>query len=530
MRKTTLDLSETGQFPQLLVKYLGGDNALSSFYGYSPFLSSFGKAIAEKDHVTIDRDVLVRTLKEQYKDVSISKAVQQNIDALADENTFTVTTGHQLCLFTGPLYFIYKIITTINLAEELKKAYPSGNFVPVYWMASEDHDFAEIDHAHMFGKTLKWEREASGAVGRLDTKGLDVLVSQIEEMISKEQHGNELVQLLRDAYVNNSTLAAATRSFVNALFSEYGLLVIDPDDKELKKHFVSVLHDDIFNNTNERLVNETIARMEEQKLETPVTPREINVFYMHEGLRERIAREGDKFIVVNANISFTREELEKVLQDHPERFSPNVVLRPLYQQALLPNLAYVGGPAEVAYWMEYKQMFEHHKLRFPVLMPRNFAMLFDKGVNDRMEKLGLSKEELFTETEALVKSFVSRNSGEALDISNEEEQLKKLYEDLATKAEKIDPTLRGSVEAELQKQLNALRAIQGKLLRAEKQRQETSVNQVRKLKEKLFPNSSLQERYENFVPYYAKHGAKFISMLKQELHPFEFKMMLLDVE
>jgi bacillithiol synthase len=207
-----------------------------------------------------------------------------------------------------------------------------------------------------------------------------------------------------------------------------------------------------------------------------------------------------------------------------------VVLRPLYQQRILPNLAYIGGPAEIAYWMEYKAMFLNHSIFFPILIPRNFVMLFDKGVSERMEKLQLSKKEIFTETEALVKSFVSRNSGESLDISREEEQLKRLYEELGAKAEKIDPTLKGAIEAELQKQLNALKNIQGKLLRAEKQRQEASVNQVRKTKEKLFPNGSLQERYDNFIPYYAKYGKGFLQLLKENLDPLDFKMLLLDLE
>lgn len=530
MSKHTLDLSETGQFSPLLIRYINGDNALSYFYKYPPSLPSFGKAIAESDHARIDRSLLVKVLNEQYGTMNVHPAVQRNIDALANSGTYTVTTGHQLCLFTGPLYFIYKIITTINLAEALKKEYPANEFIPVYWMASEDHDFAEVDHAHVFGKTLKWEREAGGAVGGLSTEGLDELVSQLEQMTGNEKHGDELTQMLRDAYVKKTNLADATRSFVNALFAEYGLVVIDSRSAELKKLLIPVLNDDIFNNTNEKLVGETIRRMEEQRLEAPVTPREINVFYMREHLRERIVREGDRFIIVNTGLSFTRDELEKELNDHPERFSPNVVLRPLYQQQLLPNLAYVGGPAEVAYWMEYKLMFDRHEINFPVLLPRNFVMLFDKGATERMIKLGISKKEIFMETEALIKAFVSRSSGEALDISNEEEQLKMLYKGLAGKAEKIDPTLKASVEAELQKQLNALRAIQGKLVRAEKQRQETSVNQLRKLKDKLFPDGSLQERYDNFIPYYAKHGKEFISMLKQSLDPFEFKMILLDVE
>lgn len=530
MSKNTLSLSETGQFPQLLIQYISGSKTLQPLYAHEPMLASFQKAITEIDLSEADRAVLVKALKQQYEKVDAPAAVTGNIDALAKQDTFTVTTGHQLCLFTGPLYFIYKIITTINLAETLSKTYPSARFVPMYWMASEDHDFAEVNHAHLFGKTLVWERDAKGAVGSLSTEGIEELIQQLEQMLANDAHGKELVDVLRDAYSNNNDLASATRSLVNRLFGEYGLVVIDPDHDELKKLFVPVLRDDILNGTNEQLVNGTISRMQEHGLDAQVTPRGVNVFYMRQNLRERIEREGDKFKVVNTDIVLTHEELEKELNEHPSRFSPNVVLRPLYQQRILPNLAYIGGPAEVVYWMEYKEMFDHHGISFPVLVPRNFVMLFDKGLNERMEKLKVTKAEIFTETEALVKTFVSRNSGDSLDISGEEEELKKLYEGLASKAEKIDPTLKGAVEAELQKQLNALKNIQGKLMRAEKQRQEASVNQLRKIKEKLFPGGALQERYDNFIPYYAKYGKGLIQLLKDNLDPLDFKMMLLDLE
>ena len=530
MGKTTIDLSETGHFSSLLVNYLNEAPELSSFYSHPPTLEGFRHAIGEKGYAEADRTILVNTINEQYYGLEVSDAVKRNIALLKDPSTFTVTTGHQLCMFTGPLYFIYKIATTINLASALNREFPGNNFVPVYWMASEDHDFIEVNHAHVFGKTLTWEKDAKGAVGKLDTLGVTVIIQQLEHMLVNEPHGKELLAILREAYTGSNTLADATRALVNRLFGAYGLVVIEPDSKALKQQFVKVMMEDMLTGINNKLVSGSISKLETQGLPAQVSPREINLFYMHEGSRERIEREGNGFKVLNTGIVFTEEQIIREIQEHPERFSPNVVLRPLFQQMVLPNIAYVGGPAEIAYWFEYKAMFDHHGVRFPVLMPRNFVMLFDKPLNERLEKLSMNRIELFAKTDDLVRSFVSRNSGEVLDIASEEEQVKNVYRSLLAKAEKLDPTLKFVVEAELQKQLNAMKNIQAKLVRAEKQRQETSVNQVRKIKDKLFPEGMLQERYDNFIPYYARHGKKMIEMLMPSLDPFEYKLLMLDLE
>lgn len=529
MKKTTIGLSETGHFSSLLVNYLNGSRQFAPFFSHPPTLEGFRGAIAEQGY-PVDREALVSSLNEQYFNMETSDAVRKNIALLNDPSTFTVTTGHQLCMFTGPLYFVYKIITTINLAASLKKEFPTYNFVPVYWMASEDHDFLEVNHVHVFGKTLVWEKDAKGAVGQLDTLGVTVITQQLEHMLGNEPYGKELLELLRCSYTGSNTLAEATCALVNRMFGEYGLVVIEPAAKVLKQQFVKIMIDDVRTGINNRLVSGTIAKLKEQGIEPQVSPREINLFYMREGLRERIERAGNEFRVLNTDIVLTEEQIIKEIQEHPERFSPNVVLRPVFQQVVLPNIAYVGGPAEVAYWLEYKDMFDHHRVRFPVLMPRNFVMLFDKALNERLQKLEVEKSGLFMEIEELVKSFVSRNSGEALDISKEEEQVKDIYRSLVAKAEKIDPTLKFAVEAELQKQLNAMKNIQAKLVRAEKQRHETSVSQLRKAKEKLFPGGTLQERYDNFIPFYARHGKKWITLLAEALDPFEYRMLLIDLE
>jgi bacillithiol biosynthesis cysteine-adding enzyme BshC len=526
-KKSTIALSATNQFSKLIIDYISNDNSLRPFYSYLPTLETFQQVIEDKSKELIDRELLVGVLKNQYEKSNIQHPVS-TIELLLKENTYTVCTGHQLCLFTGPLYFIYKIISTINLAEALKKKYPENNFVPVYWMASEDHDFEEIKSIHLFGKNIAWNNEeAKGAVGDLKTQSLDKVIDELKQILGESANANQLIQLFNNAYLKQSNLADATRYLVNELFEDYGLVILDANDKQLKTTFSEIIKDDILNNSNFKLVNKTIEELDRVGVKAQVNPREINCFYMMDGLRERIVFENSIYKIQNSEIVYTKVELLIELQNHPERFSPNVVLRPVYQQKILPNLAYVGGPGEIAYWLEYKAMFNFHKINFPVLMPRNFAMLMDEKLNQQLQKLGLTINDLFKDTELLTKEYVNKNASGEISLKEQEEKLTTIYNELALKVTAIDVTLKSSVEAELQKSLNALKNIETKLLRAEKQKQETSINQIKKIKDKFLPEGKLQERYDNIAPHYLKSGKQLIADLKEVFDPFEFQMLVL---
>ena len=531
LKKSKITLAETGQFSKLLLDYLSGDNDLRNFYSYEPKIESFLKVIDESSKENMNRKLLVTVLKEQYSQITDKEFQITNINLISDKKTFTVCTGHQLCLFTGPLYFIYKIITTINLSESLKKNYPKYNFVPIYWMAAEDHDFEEIQSVHLFGKKLTWTNtEAKGAVGGINTASLRLVIDELKQILGESENSKELIQLYSDAYLKNRNLADATRYLVHQLFGNYGLVIVDGNDSRLKNEFSEIIKDDILNNTNYKLVNQTISELEKVGVKAQVNSREINCFYMIDNLRERIVFEDSKYKVQNTKIEFTKEELLLELKNHPEHFSPNVVLRPVYQQKILPNLAYIGGPAEIAYWLEFKKMFDYHKINFPVLIPRNFAMLADEKTNQQIQKLEFTITDLFKNADILIKDFVKKNASSEISLKLEEKKISNIYAEISTKAMAVDATLKGSVEAELQKALNALKNLESKLLRSEKQKQETSINQIKKLKDKFFPEGILQERYENITPYYLKSGEKLIADLKEQFDPLSFEMLILEVQ
>ncbi|MEM9024823.1 MAG: bacillithiol biosynthesis cysteine-adding enzyme BshC, partial [Bacteroidota bacterium] len=400
------------------------------------------------------RQLLVDVLTGQYQGLTRDPAVDRNIAALAAANTFTVTTGHQLCLFTGPLYFLYKIMTAINLSAQLNAAHPDQHVVPVYWMASEDHDFAEINHAFLFNRELSWETGYGGMVGEIATESLRPVLDELGSILGEGEVANELRQLLEEAYAGQANLSDATRHLVNRLFGAYGVVVIDANDPRLKAHFVPVMEDDLFAHSAFQQASETKRHLEEQ-YKLPVNPREINLFYCRDGQRERIVREGNTWSVLNAEHAFTEATLRQELADHPERFSPNVVLRPLYQEQLLPNLAYIGGPSEVAYWLELKGVFEHYKTNFPMVLLRNMVLLVNATMQKRMAKLDLSAETLFEPADALIARLVKAGTEASLELTDEKAALDALYAGLVEKAVAVDPTLKRAVEGEHQKQLKA---------------------------------------------------------------------------
>jgi bacillithiol biosynthesis cysteine-adding enzyme BshC len=250
-------------------------------------------------------------------------------------------------------------------------------------------------------------------------------------------------------------------------------------------------------------------------------PREINFFYLKKGLRERIVFENNIYKVLNTNIEFTEKEMLDEIDNHPEHFSPNVIMRPLFQESILPNLAYIGGGGELAYWMERKSQFQHFGVFFPMLIRRNSVLWLDKNTSNRIEKLGLSTLDLFGNTDVVIKQFLHQNAGVELTLQQEKSEIIAIFERIKLLAFKIDPTLEGTVAAESIKQSNVIDQLESRLLRAEKQKNEVNLNQIKALLQKAAPGGGLQERFENFLPYYIKHGAAFFDILLENLTPLE---------
>lgn len=519
----------SGYFSKLIQDYLDQKSELKPLYNHFPTLENFQKQITEKT-VNFDnnnRIPLVETLKKQYQNIEVSNSTKQNIELLALENTFTITTGHQLNLFSGPLYFLYKIISTINLTKELKAKYPSHNFVPIYWMATEDHDFEEINYFNFKGKKFRWNKESNGPVGRLSTEGLAEFFEIYALELGSSTNANTLKKLFADAYLKHDNLADATRFLANSLFADYGLVILDADDAHLKRAFIPYVKEELEKQTSYKAVQETIEQLTAYTVQ--VNPREINLFYIEDHLRERIIFENDKYFVNNTKISFSKEEIFKLLENNPEKFSPNVIMRPLYQEIILPNLCYIGGGGEIAYWLELKSFFDAVKITFPMLLVRNSVLLTTEKQVKKADQLNLSWKDLFTKQENLVNTITHKISTFPIDLTPQKDILKTQFQYLYELADQTDKSFSGAVKAQEIKQTKGLENLEKRLLKAQKRKLHNQLQRVIDLQCELFPNNSLQERQTNFSEFYLEKGVELVPLLVENLKPLEMNFNIITI-
>jgi len=511
-----IDLDKTNAFSPIFLNYVQGNEKLKPFFNRFPLLENFEAQITEKKQKfpLERRKTLKNVLERQYK--KYETPLKKGIENLENENTFLVTTGHQLSFFTGPLFFIYKIITVINTAKILEQKYPSYKFCPVYWMHTEDHDFEEINNFSLFAKKYVWESQETGPVGWFSTKTTSKIFEELPEKIP----------FFEEAYSNSENLTEATFKLVNHLFKNTELICLDPSAPELKASFSEVIWEDFIENKAAKAVLAKSEELASLAYKIQVNPREINFFYMEKGIRERFIEENDKFSVKGTNLKFSKEELKKLLEEKPEKFSPNVVMRPLYQEWILPNVAYIGGPGELAYWLQLKGVFEEFQEIFPILMPRNFALVINKTNAKKLQKLNRNIEELFLEEYQLKDKYIKENTEQELSLKKSAQELESIFQDIAQNAQAIDKSLEAWVKAEGQKAQKIIENIEKRLKKREEQNMETEIKQLIALKNRLFPNGSLQERNENILSFLINQP-NFIQELQEKLIPFRYQMHIL---
>tara|TARA_B100000886_G_scaffold331220_1_gene282508 strand:+ start:2219 stop:3733 length:1515 start_codon:yes stop_codon:yes gene_type:complete len=498
-----IDFSKTNMFSKKFNEFIDNHKEKPYFPTYDNI-----ERIANNFNLSIDsRKKLSDEITSQYGDIEIPDSVSKNIISIKKENTFTVTTGHQLNIFSGPLYTIYKIISTIKLAENLRVKYKDKNFVPVYWMASEDHDFDEIKTFFSKGKTYEWDINPSGAVGGIDPSSIKKLSGTIPESI----------EIFEDAYLTSNTLSEAVRKYMNALFSTYGLIVFDPDSKALKASIKELIRSDIFDNT--------ISKVEDSSDEkSDVYVRKINFFYMKEGLRERIESVNDKFVVRESQISFSKQEMEKEINSNPQRFSPNVVMRCLYQQMIMPNVAYIGGPAEVVYWLSFRKFFEKYDGEFPVIVPRDSVLIISSKSSKTLDKYGLDIQDIFNGKNNIEKKSLGVLVDEDKNFSSEIKKIREQFNLIASKYKSVDKTMSPHVLANSKKTEKMLIQVEKRFIKSQKDLNKILVDRVGDLFHECFPEGTPQERKDNIMSFF---NSTFIEDLVRILDPMELKFKII---
>jgi len=501
--------SETDIFNTLTNDFVNKSSDLFTFINKFPSLENFEEIISQKSLEKINRDALVSCLKKQNKNFKISKETSNNINSLSSKNTFTITTGHQLCLFTGPLYFAYKVIGCINLCQKLKKTYPKYNFVPMFWLASEDHDIDEVSTININGKNLKWETDFQGPSGLAKVNNFSDHVEKVINCFGNQALSEGFKEIFFNSYLENEDLSGATLSMLNKLFGKYGLVCIDANVPELKRRLVKLAENDIKTKKYTDILKKTSKQLA-SKYHNQVNVSDDNFFAIRD--RERI--------------KVTKENFYEI-KDISKEISPNVLFRPIYQELILPNIGYIGGPAEIAYWMQLRGVFSEIDLTFPILILRNSLFVIDKKMKVNLSKLNLSADKFLKNLNDIEKKIIiAENNFD--ELNNENKEIEKIFDAIKLRFKELH--LDESINSEYQKANKSIKKISKKIIRGLKKRNEILINRVEYLRNRFTPKNSLQERNDSFIQYYAVYGENFMKMLKDNLNPLDNNFLFLETD
>ncbi len=520
-----IPFQQTGLLQNIVSDYLFQSSRLSAFYQYHAQPAYVSKAIDRRSNQKVNRDLLVSVISKQYSGIELTHAVSNQISKLKLENTFTITTAHQPNLLGGPLYVIHKIASVVKLTQDLNKQYSDKHFVPVFWMGSEDHDKEELAHINLFGKHVIWNTAQSGAFGRFHLNDIDEVRQKVFETLGNSDSAARVKDWLDNIYFGKATIEQATRSMLHSLFGEYGLVIIHGDDAELKRAFISLMEDELRHQTSKQIVDHSIQQLEASGYEAQAVPREINLFYLNEQSRLRIQQDTQGFKA--GEKIFSQQEILNELHQHPQCFSPNVILRPLYQALILPDIVFAGGGAEIAYHLQLKKLFDHYQLHFPIIVLRDTAIYIQESWRNKLNKSGFTIADLFKPIQELTNSYIKQHSDINADFSKEKQDIESVFSKLIQTAASSDNTLRAYANAELKKALQSVDAIAEKILRSEKRKSEEGLQQLIKLREQILPNNILQERYNNFLPYYMKHGDDYIKNLIENFDAWDTQLKVM---
>lgn len=516
MPSKKIDFNNINFYNNLISDYLNKSSNVKEFVVDYFTEKSIKNSVDNRAKFKIDRALLVTTLKAQYEPSNIDSSL---LDELKKESTFTVTTGHQLNYFGGPLYLIYKILAVINYCEKLNNLHNDKMFLPTFWMATEDHDFDEINCVNVFGNNLKWHTNQNGAVGRfiIDQEFIN-LIAELELAISSKPFGGDLIQKIKSAYTLNETLASATRKFIFSVIPPNKLIIVDGDDVNFKKAFEPYILKELNEGLTYKNVTETNKKLLKKGYHNQVFVRENNLFYLNNNDRERILNlKKGEYELFNSKTKLFDSDIFQCI----EKISPNALLRPLFQEIILPNIAYVGGAGEMSYWLQLKENFSDFKVNYPAIIIRNSFINVDRPFLNKLDKYNLTIEDIFKDIEALRKAYVVENSKEELSLNQDFKSLIEFYENLKSHVSKVDKSLIGRVEGEQKKSEKFILELEKRLIKQQKTKFENDLIQIEKLKNKIFPNNNFQEREESFVNMYAIYGSDWIRKISEEVNVFD---------
>ena len=533
-------IKDLPRLPTLVRDYFYDYGKVAGFFNGDFRDSAAFDGLAERvSSRSLPRAALAEVLAEQNRSYGCGDATLANIRKIADDRACAVVTGQQVGLFSGPLYTIYKALTAIKLAERLERS-GHGAFVPVFWMASDDHDLAEIDHILLLDKDHRLEEircpMPSIAATKIPASGMilppeiEDCLRRLEDLTRDTEFKAGILARLRNAYRPGRTMVESFACWMTELFASSGLIFVDASHPNLK-----ALGKEVFRREIAEESPSTQAALEtSQKLrqagygeQIHLHERILNVFYAERG-RRSIQRTGSGFEIKDPLQALSKEELLALAEDKPFLFSPNVLLRPIFQDALLPTAAYIGGPGEIAYFAQMKGVYERFGLPMPIIYPRKSLTLVEKSVDHILKKYGLDVIDVWSKGDQIISTVaeegIPASLSAALNLARSDQD--RDFSALAAEIAAFEPTLKNSAALARGKTAQQLDFLEKKILGAAKKRSEIAVRQLGTAVDNLYPNRSLQERVFNIVPYLLKYGAAFMDTLERavEIDDYDHKV------
>ena len=512
---------ETGLFSTLVRDYISAKGTARSYVQYEPIYAGIEAAIAARKQCKSHRKELVEVLAHQYQNLQKEQAVLDNIDLLLKDNTFVITTAHQPNLFTGPLYFFYKIIHAIQLAADLQQRYPNYHFVPVYYIGSEDADIEEVGSFVLDGQKYQWETQQTGAIGRMKVD--DALLKLLQNFTgywAVKPEGKNALAIIQDAYQKGRTISEATLQMVHGFFGQYGLVVLEPDNAALKSLFIPTIEKELLEQFSNKAIQPAVTTLREQ-YHVQTEGRALNLFYLKDQLRARIEKDGEDYVIADTNLRFSKDQILEELHAHPERFSPNVILRGVFQETVLPGIVFIGGGGELAYWMELKEVFSQAGIHYPLLQLRNSFACMTAKTKQQWDSLGFSFNDLFKPVLDLEVAYVKKHATDQLNMDKAIATHRALYAQIEAQVLTIDATLRDHAKNLAHQSEKKLLELEKKMIRAERRKQSVAIDRIHSIKNELFPNNGLQERVENIAEWISVYGWDWVESVMQHSNTME---------
>ncbi|MBI4548454.1 MAG: bacillithiol biosynthesis cysteine-adding enzyme BshC [Ignavibacteriae bacterium] len=539
-----LPRSTEGGFSGLFIDYLNDFRKVQQyfeidFHSLQNFSSHVERVRAQCKH----RSAVVEVLKEQNQRFGASQNTFENIDQLVNDNTVAVVTGQQVGILGGPLYTVYKIITAIKLAKQLNASYPQYKFIPVFWLEGEDHDFEEVNKVGLLNpdhQPIKVEYLVNGKrpdknvgpVGEIILDGyIQAFFENVQKTLTNSEYKKTLLQFLQESYAQNVTLNQAFASSLNKFFESEGLVFISSNDKRLKHILSPIFQKELQEYPKiSQLIIQQSAELEEQ-YHAQIKTKALNLFLFHKGGRYFIEPRENDFSLKGTRQYFQKEELLRIAAETPELLSPNVALRPICQDTLLPTLAYVAGPSEVAYFAQLKSVYAYFNLTMPIIYPRASATIVEEKLERILEKYQLDLIEFFGHQEKINRKVIDLISEVKIDEMFQETQ-RRIHDqlnELKFGLNYIDSTLLGPLESTKDKIESYLNVLKEKVVAAQQRKHEIALRQVQKVSNSIFPNKDFQERELSIIYFMNKYGLEFVKWLQHEVHIDQFQHQVIRV-